>query len=172
MDQELLQYLDERFNGLVHGLDQRFEQIDRRFEGIDRRFEQIDRRFDEVTGRLDEVTGHVSELTGRIDEVTGRVGELTGRVDEVTGRVGELTSRFDGVNDRIDEVKRHNGVLIEDLRYQVRLVAEGFATFVDGRYTQDQAKIDRRFDETNALIRSSYNHLHQRVENLERNRPN
>ncbi len=123
MDRELLQYLDERFNGLIHGLDQRFDRVEQRLDGHDGRFESIDRRFDEV-------------------------------------------------NERIDEVKRHNGVLIEDLRYQVRLVAEGFSTFVDGRYTQDQAKIDRRFDETNVLIRSSYNHLDQRVENLERNRPN
>jgi chaperonin cofactor prefoldin len=123
MDQELVQYLDERFNGLVHGLDQRFEQIDRRFEGIDR--------------------------------------------------------RFDEVNDRIEEVKRHSGVLVEDLRYQVRLVAEGFATFVEGRYAQDQARIDERFNETQALLRTSFEHLtrqddqlRQRVENLERNRPN
>jgi chaperonin cofactor prefoldin len=123
MDQELVQYLDERFHGLVHGLDQRFEQIDRRFERIDR--------------------------------------------------------RFDEVNDRIEEVKRHSGVLVEDLRYQVRLVAEGFATFVEGRYAQDQARIDERFNETQALLRTSFEHLtrqddqiRQRVENLERNRPN
>lgn len=141
MDQELVQYLDERFHGLVHGLDQRFEQIDRRFEGIDRRFDEVDRKFDAVNGRLQEVNDRLEE--------------------------------------RIDEVKRHNGVLIEDLRYQVRLVAEGFATFVEGRYAQDQVRIDERFNETQALIRTSFEHLtrqddqlRQRVENLERNRPN
>ncbi len=116
MDQELVQYLDERFHGLIHGLDRRFEQIDRRFEGIDR--------------------------------------------------------RFDEVNERIAEAKRHSGVLVEGLRHEVHLLAEGFATFIEVRYAQDQAKIDRRFDETNVLIRSSYDHLRQRVENLKRNRPN
>src|SRR5712692_10334669 len=105
MDQELVQYLDERFAGIT----QRFEQIDQRFEEMRR----------------------------------------------------EMHAGF-------DEVKRHNGVLVEDLRHQVRLVAEGFAVFVDGRYAQDQANIDRRFDETNALVRSSYDHLNQRIENLER----
>jgi ubiquinone biosynthesis protein UbiJ len=83
-----------------------------------------------------------------------------------------LDGRFNEVNDRIDEVKRHSGVLVEGLRHEVQLLAEGFATFIEVRYAQDQAKIDRRFDETNALIRSSYSQLHQRVENLERNRPN
>ena len=119
MDQELVQYLDERFG-----------RIEQRLDGHDGRFESIDRRFDEV-------------------------------------------------NDRIEEVKRHSGVLVEDLRYQVRLVAEGFATFVEGRYAQDQARIDERFNETQALLRTSFEHLtrqddqlRQRVENLERNRPN
>ena len=83
-----------------------------------------------------------------------------------------LDGRFNEVNERIEEVKRHTGVLVEDLRYQVRLVAEGFATFVEGRYAQDQARIDEQFRETRALLHLSYDQLHQRVENLERNRPN
>ncbi len=119
MDQELVQYLDERFAGI----NQRFEQVDRRFEQIDRRFEGVDRRFAEMRQ--------------------------------------EMHAGF-------DEVKRHNGVLIEDLRYKLQLVAEGFAVFVDGRYAQDQVNIDRRFDETNALIRNLYAHINQRLENLER----
>ena len=119
MDQELVQYLDERFAGIGR----RFEQIDQGFQQVDRRFEQVDRQF------------------------------------AVMRR--EMHAGF-------DEVKRHNGVLIEDLRYKLQLVAEGFATSVDGRYAQDQANIDRRSDETNALIRSSYDHLNQRIENLER----
>jgi hypothetical protein len=137
MDQELVRYLDERFNGLVTGLDQRFERIDQRFERIDQRFERIEQRLD----------GH----------------------DE----------RFRSIDQRFEEVKRHTGVLVEDLRYQVQLVAEGFATFVEGRYAQDQARIDERFRETQALIRASFEHLtrqdddlRQRVENLERKSPN
>ena len=112
MDQELVQYLDERF------------------AGVDRRFEEMREEFEEVR-------------------------------NEFEGMRGEMHVGF-------GEVKRHNGILIEDLRHQVQLVAEGFATFVEGRYAQDQARIDERFRETHALIRSSYNHLNQRVENLER----
>jgi hypothetical protein len=76
---------------------------------------------------------------------------------------------------RFEEVKRHTGILAEELRREVQLVAEGFAIFVEGRYTQDQATIAQQFRETHALIRSSYDHLQQqqdqtsqRVENLER----
>src|SRR5438876_8401317 len=105
MDPELVQYLDERFHGLVHGLDQRFDDIDR---------------------------------------------------------------RFDEVNDRIDEVKRHSGVLVEGLRHEVHLLAEGLDTFINVRYAQDQANIAEQFRETRALIHLSYDQLRQRVENLER----
>jgi len=133
MDQELVQYLDERFQHL----DERFGRIEQRLDGHDRRFESIDRRFDEVNGR-------------------------------------------------IEEAKRHGGVLVEGIRHELHLVAEGFATFVEGRYAQDQARIDERFRETQALIRASFEHLtrqddelrqrddqlSQRVDTLERKPPN
>ena len=106
MDQELVQYLEERFQRQEQGFNARFE---------------------EVNARLDE---------------------------------------------RIEEVKRHTGVLVEGLRYEVQLVAEGFAVFVEGRYAQDQANIAQQFQETRALIHLSYDQLRQRVENLERNQQN
>src|SRR6266487_2733979 len=90
-----------------------------------------------------------------------------------------FNSRFDALDQRIEEVKRHTGVLVEGLRYEVRLVAEGFAVFIEGRYSQDQANIQQQFRETHALIRSSYEHLQQqqdqtrqRLDNLERNQEN
>jgi len=132
MDQELVQYFEERFERQEQRLNARFDRIEQRLDGHDQRFEQIDRRFEGID------------------------------------------RRFDEVNDRIEEVKRHSGVLIEDLRYQVRLVALGFATFVEGRYAQDQTRIDERFNETQALLRTSFEHLtrqddqlRQRVENIE-----
>ena len=136
MDPELVQYLDERFHGLVHGLDQRFEGIDRRFDGVDRKFDGIGHRFEGINQRFD-----------------------------------DIDRRFDEVNDRIDEVKRHSGVLVEGLRHEVHLLAEGLDTFINVRYAQDQANIAEQFRETRALIHLSYDQLRQRVENLERNRP-
>jgi hypothetical protein len=129
MDQELVQYLDERFQGL----DRRFERIDQRFEQIDQRFEQVDRRFEAVD------------------------------------------RRFDEVNERIEEVKRHSGVLVEGLRYELQLVAEGLITHINVRHAEDRAYVDQRFQETNALVRlslESTDQLRQRVENLERKSPN
>src|SRR2546422_7481279 len=108
MDQELVQYLDERFQG-----------VNRQFAQIDRRFEAVDRRFDEV-------------------------------------------------NERIEEVKRHSGVLVEGLRHELHLVAEGLTMHIEVRHREDREYFDRKFEDTHALLRS----FHQRIENLERNRPN
>jgi len=77
----------------------------------------------------------------------------------------EVNARLD---ERVEEVKRHTGVLVEGLRHEVQLLAEGFATFVEVRYTEDQANIAQQFQETRALIHLSYDQLRQRVENLER----
>ena len=79
------------------------------------------------------------------------------------------------MNERLDEVKRHNGVLIEDLRHELHLVAEGLMTHIDVRHAEDRAYVDQRLQETNALVRLSYestDQLRQRVENLERNDQN
>ncbi len=130
MDQELVQYLEERFERQEQRFNARFDRIEQRLDSHDMQFVSIDQRF-------------VS------------------------------------IDERFDELKRHTGVLVEGLRHKVQLVAEGFATFVEGRYTQDQANIAQQFRETHALIRSSYDHLQQqqdqtrqRVENLERRQKN
>src|SRR6266545_4201449 len=117
MDQDLVQYLDERFQAF----EGRFDYLEQRFQHIDERFQHIDERFDRQEQRFN--------------------------------------ARFEQLDERIEEVKRHSGVLVEGLLHEVQLLAEGFATFIEVRYSQDQAKIDRRFDETNVLIRSSYDHL-------------
>ena len=55
MDQELVQYLDERFGRLeqrLDGHDGRFDAIEQRLDGHETRFEGFDRRFDNVNERI------------------------------------------------------------------------------------------------------------------------
>jgi len=93
---------------------------------------------------------------------------LDGRFD---GLASELDRRFEEVNERIEEVKRHSGVLVEGLRHEQHLVAEGLTMHIQVQHVQEREYFDRKFEDTQALIRSSYGQLHLRVENLERNRP-
>jgi hypothetical protein len=86
-----------------------------------------------------------------------------------------LDKRFSRLDERFDEVKRHAGVLVKGLRHELRLVAEGLMTHIDVRHAEDRAYVDQRFNENNSLIRlcfESTEQLRQRVENLERQKPN
>jgi hypothetical protein len=86
-----------------------------------------------------------------------------------------LNERFAGVdrqfaemrqemNERSEEVKRHFGVLAEDLRRQLQLVAEGLITHIDVRHAEERAYNDEHFLENRALFQLCF----QRLENLER----
>ncbi len=101
--------------------------------------------------------------------------ELIQYLDERFGRIEQRLDghdrRFESIDQRFDEVKRHTGVLVEGLRHEVHLLAESLGTHVEAEHIRHQA-IQEQFRETRALIHLSYDQLRQRVENLERNRPN
>ena len=109
--------------------------------------------------------------------------ELVQYLDERFGRIEQRLDghdrRFESIDQRFDELKRHTGILAEDLRKEVQLVAESLAMHIQVQHVQEREYFDRKFCDTDALIRSSYNHLQQqqdqtrqRVENLERKSQN
>ena len=126
------------------------------------------------------------ELVQYLDERFGRIEQrLDGhdrRFASIDGRFETIDRRFDEVNERI----RHNGVLIEGVRHELHLVADGLLMHIDVRHREDRDYFDGKFEGMAALFRSSHDHLQQqqdqlresqdqlrqRVENLERNRPN
>ena len=92
--------------------------------------------------------------------------ELVQYLDE---RFGRIEQRLDVHDERFDEVKRHTGVLVEGLRHELHLVAEGLVTHIDVRHTDDRAYVDQRFQETNTLVRLSLEtteQLRRRIESL------
>ncbi len=105
---------------------------------------------------------------------------LKAQFEGVNRRLDGMDARFDGndakfksIDRRFDEVKeqnRHTHVLIEDLKSEVQLLAEGHAA-------QDE-KIDRRFDEAEtgrkedrghleAMMKGTFLHLSRRDDELE-----
>lgn len=86
MDQELIAYLDARFN-----------QIDERFTGIDERFNQTSREFREVKET-------VGRLAGTVGQLGGRVGQLEETVGKLDGTVGQLQITVESMRDDIRQV--------------------------------------------------------------------
>jgi len=51
--------------------------------------------------------------------------------------------------------KRHTGVLVEGLRQELQLVAEGLQMHIEQRHQEDRRYMDHQFGETRALIQLS-----------------
>ena len=132
-------------------------ELAQRFDEISQNFTAINQRFEQLNGRLDARFGAIDARFERIDV----------RFEAIDDRFLAMDEQFEELKDRVEESKRYSGILVEGLRYEVHLVADGLATFIDGRYTQDQASIQRQFRETQALMHLSYDQLRQRVENIE-----
>lgn len=81
----------------------------------------------------------------------------------------ETQQKFSGVDQRLDNLEtdvRRAYVAIEDLRDDVRLVAEG-VTNVNERLDRHEENTSQRFTDLESLLRHSYEDLDTRVRKLE-----
>ena len=69
-------------------------------------------------------------------------------------------------NEEMEEIKRHFGVVAESLRSDIRQIAEGHAVIRHELQSQRE-EIRDEFNQTRALLRSSFGQLDQRVDTLE-----
>jgi archaellum component FlaC len=81
-------------------LDQRFDAVDQQLGAVDRQLGAVDQRFGAVDQRFDAVDQRFDAVDRRFDAVDGRFVSLEA------------------------ELRRHFGVLIEDVRHDLRAVAE------------------------------------------------
>ena len=127
----------------------------------------------EIVGSLDQKVDGLS--TSLRAEMTGMRGELRQDMAGMETRLGE---RIDGlelaqlgtesrVSERIDETKRHSGVLVEGLRHELQLLAEGLQMHIEERHQEERNYTDRQFQETRGLIQISYRQVNDRMEGLE-----
>jgi hypothetical protein len=117
----------------------------------------------ELAQRFDEISRHFTVINRQFEQ-------LNGRFDSVDRRFERVDQQFEQVYERIEEGKRHSGILVEGLRHEVHLLAEGLMTHIDVRHAEDRAYVDQKFQVTDNLIRLSFqstDQLRQRVENLE-----
>ena len=98
------------------------------------------------------------QLRGLLDQ---RFEAVDRRFEQVDRQFHELRGEM---REGQEEVKRHFGILAEDLRRQLQLVAEGLMTHIDVRHAEDRAYNDEHFRENRTLFQLCF----QRLENLER----
>lgn len=108
--------------------------------------EDIKRHFDVVAGGLRD------ELGGLRTEVGGIHAEVAGIHEEIAG-----------LRTEIGDVKRHSSVLAEQLRTDIRTVAEGFVA-TNERLDRFEMRVWVRFGDVEALIRLSFAELDRRLQ--------
>jgi chromosome segregation ATPase len=155
MDQDLLAYLDQRFSS-----------IDRRFEDT---AQQIQTLREEMTSQFSRVDQRLGGMDQRLDRVDQRLGGMDQRLDRVDQRLDRVDQRLEGMDQRFDTLEtdvRKTWVSIEDVRDQVRLVAEGVANNNE-QLSLHRVEVARRFDELETLTHNAYAVLDERVRRLE-----
>jgi hypothetical protein len=135
---------------------QRFDQVDQRFEAVDRRFDQVDQSFGDVGRRLSRVEQGVEALNAWKGGTDQRLDRLEAGLTDL-GRHVEVTAA---------KTRRYFDLVAEDLRGDVRLVAEGFSR-IDTLETTLRGEIARSHDALAGLFRLAYTDLDRRVRVLE-----
>ena len=122
---------------------------------------QIQQMIENATGTLRQDFGSLRQDFGALRQEVGGLRQEVGSLrQEVSGLAREL-------REGIAEGKRHTGVLVEGLRHELQLVAEGLQMHVEQRHQEDRRYMDHQFHETRALIQLSYGQLTERIEGLE-----
>ena len=138
MDQELITYLDRRFDEI----NSRFERVDSRLEGMDSRFDGMDSRFDGVDSRFDGVDSRLEGMDSRFERQDSRTDGLEGQL-------------------------RETGVLLEGLAARIETVAEGVLSNGEA-HRRLRAELDRQFEELKAMNRVSHVGLEGRMSDHDR----
>jgi exonuclease VII large subunit len=149
MDEQLIAFLNERFEEARRHLDTRFDAARRDLAT------SLDQRFEAAEGRL------VASLDQRFEETQRRLeASFDQRFDAVQQR---LEASFD---QRFEDAKRHFGVIAESLRNDVRLIAEGHRG-LERELRELRRENDTAHREIIATVRLSHAGLDRRVTGLE-----
>jgi chromosome segregation ATPase len=113
MDQELVAFLEQRFQGI----ETRFVQIETRFDQIDTRFDQIDTRFDQVDDKIRQVDDKVNLARVEIESVRGEIRQVA---EGVAANTEKLDAFRVEVAQEFAEVRTTSRLQYSDLDRRVR----------------------------------------------------
>jgi chromosome segregation ATPase len=152
LDQELTTYLDAQFREISRQIAESREdatrQVARLREEFEHRFDSLERRFDSLEHRFDSLEHRVGILEHRFDSLERRFESLERRVEhlEATGR--------------------QTLVLVEGLRDEVHLIAEGYVGVIE-RLERYQSTASLSFDQVKDWVEPYFRDVDRRVGILE-----
>lgn len=137
MDQELIAYLDMRFR-----------EVSQQIAGLR----------EETTQQIASLRGEVGGLRGEFGNLREEVGGLRGEFESFRAETGRNFDRVDG------EIRKVGGLgpMLEDLRHQIQVVAEGVKG-ANERLDTFKAEVAQEFKDVRSLIHLSYKDLDRRI---------
>lgn len=162
MDQELIAYLDRNFGEMSRQISDLREQV----SGV--RGEVSDVR-GEVSDLREQVLGLRGEVSDLREETTRRFSETTQQISDLREETNRQFERIDARFEKVEETARQTLVLVEGLRHEAHLIAEGYLGLNEklDRY-HSEAKLS--FNQVKGWIEPYYTDLGTRVAIIERGR--
>jgi hypothetical protein len=144
MDQELKDYLDQRFASV----DQRFASVDRRFDAMDQRFDAMDQRFDAMDRRFDAMDQRFDAMDQRFASVDRRSVEMEQRFTErIDAATASMFQRMDEMAAALEEGYRDTQTEVLKAIYSLGVRLESRAGAQEAVITsiqQRQASVEAR----------------------------
>jgi vacuolar-type H+-ATPase subunit H len=169
MDQDLIAYLERRFSALEQRIEQRIDQqVGTLREETAQRFSEADQQRQTLREETAQGFRDADRRVETLREETARgFREANQRVETLREETLQGFSQVDQHFTVLEADVRGAYVAIEDLRGNVRLVAEGVANGAE-QMKRSQEEVSRRFSDMESLFRQSYADLDSRVRKLEK----
>jgi archaellum component FlaC len=164
MDEEIRAGFADMRRGFAE-VNARLDRVDGRLDRMDGRLDQMDGRLDRMDGWLDRMDGWLDRMDGRLDRMDGRLDRMDGRLDEANRGTAVVGQRVDSLEERLVREIRQLGVMTEDLRGQVQLVAEG--VIVNGRAIEQlRGEMNERFRENEIIVGGAFRQIRRDLDEL------
>jgi predicted nucleic acid-binding Zn-ribbon protein len=140
-------------------------------EYLDQRFSSIDRRLEETGQQIQDLRGETSD---RFQETGQQIQALRGETSDRFGETGqqiqalreETNQRFGQLEDRLETEVRGVHIAVEGLRGEIRLVADGVAN-ANERLDRYQDKVSQELADIKTFNQLSYKDLRRSQTDLE-----
>ena len=194
MDAETRAYLDLTLGAFRDEFSRGFANLHQEFGALREEFSTLRREFGTVQGKIDTLQhefGTVQEAVGALQPGLGTVQETVGALQRALGMVqetvGALQQGFETVREELAtlradvdelrrevresavETRRHFDVVAEDLRHDIRGIAEGVIALserVDRSDVGIRAEMSERFAATHAVVRVCFGDVRQDISDL------
>ena len=142
-----------------------FEDMRRGFAAINARFDQVDARFDGIDARFDGIDARFTAVDAQFAAVDVQFAGVDARFDEANQGTAAINQRVDTLEERFMREIRQLGVITEDLRAQIQLVAEGVVG--NGRAIERlRGEMNERFRENEVIVGGAFRQIRRDLDEL------